>query len=76
MKSVNEVINDLQARALSNEVLFQSLISALPDDIKAQVVSNIEQNFAAFDRGTVDDEAKLKLASAKVYASRVSGAKI
>ncbi|ELY2669075.1 hypothetical protein ACOZZ4_004348 [Cronobacter dublinensis] len=76
MKSVIEVIDDLQARALSNEILFQSIIHALPDDVKASVLSVIEQNFAAFDSGTVDYETKSKLAAAKIYASRVSGAKL
>lgn len=76
MKAVNEVIDDLQARALSNEILFQSIIYALPDDVKAKVVSVIEQNFSAFDSGTTDEEARKKLAAAKIFASRVSGAKL
>lgn len=76
MKSVNEVIDDMQSRGLANEIIFQSLFSALPEELKAKVLANIEQNFAAFDGGTVDENAKKKLAAAKIFAKRVSGANI
>ena len=76
MKSVIEFLDDLQARALANEVLFQSIISALPESAKADVIKNIEDNFSAMDKGTLDENATRKLISAKQYAARVSGAKI
>ncbi|MEG5337491.1 hypothetical protein [Enterobacter ludwigii] len=76
MKSVEEVINDLQSRVLAYEVMFQSIFYALPDDIKEKVVSTIEDNFKAFDSGTQSDSGKAKLAAAKVIASRTSGAKL
>lgn len=76
MNSVEEVINDLQSRALAYEVMFQSIYSALPDDVKAQAITNIEENFKAFDSGTQSDSARAKLAVAKVIAARTTGAKL
>ena len=76
MKSAEDVINELQSRVVAYEVMFQSLFSALPDEIRKQAVSNIEQNFKAFDSGTTSEDGKAKLAAAKVIASRTTGAQL
>lgn len=76
MKPVEEVIDDLQSRVLAYEVMFQSLFSALPDEIRKQAVANIEQSFKAFDSGTESDDGRAKLAVAKVIASRTTGAQL
>jgi hypothetical protein len=76
MKSVEDVINELQSRVLAYEVMFQSIFYSLPDDIKEKAVSTIEDNFKAFDSGTQSETGKAKLAAAKIIASRTSGAKI
>lgn len=76
MRSDKEIIEDLQARVLAYETLFQSLFYSLPEEIKGQAIKTIEQNFSAFDGGTTNEESLKKLQVAKIIASRVSGAKL
>ena len=64
MKPVEEVIDELQCRALAYEVIFQSLCSQLPQGFINKAADNIEQRFQA------------KLEAAKAVASRILGTKI
>lgn len=47
MKPVEEVIDELQCRALAYEVIFQSLCSQLPQGFINKAADNIEQRFQA-----------------------------
>lgn len=76
MKSDKEVINNLQSRLLAYDVMFQSIYSSLPDEVKAQAIANVEENFKSLDSGTHSEDIKATLATAKVIASRVTGAKL
>lgn len=76
MNPVQQIIDDLQSRVLAYEVMFQSIYSALPSDVRDAAIKNIEDNFAALSKGTASESAKGKLEVAKVVASRSTGAKL
>jgi hypothetical protein len=76
MKPVEEVIDDLQCRALAYEVIFQSIFSELPEFFKEKAIENIELNFKAFESAIRSEAGKAKLQSAKAIASRISRAKL
>lgn len=76
MKPVEEVIDELQCRALAYEVIFQSLCSQLPQGFINKPADNIEQRFQAFEASTQSDAGKAKLEAAKAVASRILGTKI
>ncbi|AMO50175.1 hypothetical protein GA0061071_103106 [Kosakonia oryzendophytica] len=76
MKPVEDVINDLQCRALAYEIIFQSLFTELPQFFKDKAIENIELNFKAFESGTQSESGKVKLEAAKAVASRIMGVKL
>jgi hypothetical protein len=76
MKPVEEVIDDLQCRALAYEVIFQSIFSELPGFFKEKALENIELNFKAFESATHSETGKAKLQAAKAIATRITRAKI
>ncbi len=75
MKPVEEVINDLQCRALAYEIIFQSIFSELPQFFKEKAIENVELNFKAFEAGTQSEAGKAKLDAARAVAARITGAK-
>ncbi|WP_039058727.1 hypothetical protein [Enterobacter sp. Bisph1] len=75
MKPVEEVINDLQCRALAYEIIFQSIFSELPQFFKEKAIENVELNFKAFEAGAQSEAGKAKLEAAKAVAARITGAK-
>lgn len=75
MKPVEDVINDLQCRALAYEIIFQSIFSELPQFFKEKAIENVALNFKAFEAGTQSEAGKAKLDAAKAVAARITGGK-
>ncbi|RSW52058.1 hypothetical protein EGH44_00445 [Klebsiella aerogenes] len=67
---------ELKGRVVAYEVMFQSLFSALPDDVKSKAIANVVTNFKGFDSGTQSETGAAVLAVAKIIASRTTGAKL
>lgn len=76
MKPVEEVIDDLQCRALAYEIIFQSIFLELPEFFKEKAVDNIRLNFEKFESGTHTESGKAKLQAAKDVAARITRAKL
>jgi hypothetical protein len=74
MKTANQAIEELQCRIFAYEVMFQSIFSELPDEVKSRAKENIRANFKAFIEGTNDVLAREKVEAAKIIASRITGA--
>lgn len=72
-KSVEDMLNEMQVRALATDTLFQSLFAALESQQKQTVINNVRHNFDAFEKGTHDELMKQKLAAARAVATRVLG---
>lgn len=72
-KSVEDMLNEIQVRALATDTLFQSLFAALEPQQKQAVIDNVRHNFDAFEKGTHDELTKKKLAAARIVATRVLG---
>lgn len=75
-KSVSEIIDNLQSHVFAYEILFQSLLSELPDEQKQKVISNAKQNFAAFQSNPNNAAMSSKIDAAKVTAGALLGAKL
>ncbi|MGK9175216.1 hypothetical protein KXR87_18700 [Yokenella regensburgei] len=73
MKPVEEVIDDLQCRALAYEIIFQSICSQLPQVFIEKAAENIDLYFETFESSTHSEAGKVKLKSAKAIATRILG---
>ncbi|QHJ79309.1 MAG: hypothetical protein [Bacteriophage sp.] len=74
MSSENDNSEDIKARNLAYEVMFQSIFYSLDVETKAKAVKTIEDNFAGFEKNP--SNSKTLLEKAKVIAARTSGAKL
>lgn len=74
MSSAHDSSEDIKARLLAYEVMFQSIFYSLDEKTKAKAITTIEDNFSAFDKNP--SNSKTSLEKAKVIAARTSGAKL